>query len=938
MTSPGGTLTERLQLVVDATTNSAEASFQRLTGAARDTGEAATRSASSVRDAADRLAAARDREATAAGNLRVAETRLETLRQSGRARADQLAAAEERVATAQRGLHQATRGVERATAEQTETQQRATTEMDRGQQSGGRLSGVMDELKGRAVGAAAALGGAGLLGMLRSLGGGFADSARDAGLLATSMNATVAEAGSFLGLVGALGLELNDLLEIQAEFAQKVTDNANDFQELGAQTQRNADGTVNWATTLVDFLEKLQGVEDATERNRLGFQFLGEEGYKQMSQLVASGTSVRDALEQIGVPITDEDVARTAEYDTAMLNLSLTSTRTQQALGRALLPILTGIAEGIGDVVDVVEEVPVPMALATAAAIALGITGFTPTTVAGARLAVVKAALTRQMALYSAAAATGTRATFLLAGSMGAASAAGGAMAAFLGGPLGIALIALGAAYYFVTEGTEDFQAASRNAALEQIEAEKKYGRMAVSARELGEQLAEEAGIWDGLAASRRGANSLLEEAGVADYDLGGVLTTITSLADQLTGGELAAEGFTDEIEQQREELGEYGAQAELAQRAQKSLNDLIAEGATDGAEFAEAVEAAAEAQAAETRTTDLAEAALAAYNATTRDAVQTELNLYNARLAQSDGLIGLQQAVHEAREVVDDLETPWNEVAEATNRVISSALDYAGTAADAAVAAATANGTVVDSLTEAQLRADATVAALRESLNAPGLTDLARDQIGSMIAELEAAQEAGDVEAILRLTGVDETTGELDDATQDRDTTVRVESRGGPAVVQYLDRITKDRLLRIRLETRNGPAVDEYLDRLTAQRLSIIRVESRNGPAVDAYLDRLAEQARTAYIDVRERGAGSNGGAFGGPQLRGAPGSLLAGSSGYGSGDTIVERMTVVVQADERGRLTQPSLAEAGRQVARQLAAHERTSGTGWRTRGRAS
>jgi hypothetical protein len=932
VTSPGGTLTERLQLVVDATTNQAEASFTRLTGAARDTGEAATRSASSVRDAADRLAAARDREATAAGALRVAETRLTQLREGGRARADQLAAAEERVASAQRGLHLATRNVQRATDEQAETQRRATTQMDEGTRSGGRLSGAMDQLKERGLGAAAALGGAGLLGILRNLGGGFADSARDAGQLATSMNATVGQAGAFLGLVGSLGLELNDLLEIQAEFAQKVQDNANDFQELGAQTDRNADGTVNWANTLVGFLEKLQGVEDATERNRLGFQFLGEEGYKQMSRLVASGTSVRDALEQIGTPITEEDVAMAAEYDAAMLDLSLTSTRTQQQLGRLLLPVLAGIAEGIGDVVDVVEEVPAPLALATAAAITLGITGFNPTAVAGARLAAVKAVLTREMALYSAAAATGTRATFLLAGSMGAAAGAGGAMMAFLGGPLGVSLIALGAAYAVITGGTKDFQEAAREGALELAEAQQKYGDMAVTSRELGQQLAEEAGVWDGLAGSRRAASNLFDELGggaeFANDATGGLMETLFGVADQLSGGEAAAAGYTDEIERQRKELGAYGAQSELAQRAQKGLNDLIAEGTTDGQEFADAVETAADAQAAETRTSDLAAAAISAYNAVTRDAVQTQVDLYNATLAQSDGLIGLQQTVHEAVDVVDDLSTPWNEVAEATNKVISSALQYAGTAADAAVAVATANGTVVDSLTEAQLRGDATISALRESLNAPGLTDLARSQIGSMITELETAQEAGDIEAILRLTGADETAGELDEATQDREATVRVESRGGPAVQRYLDGLAEQRLAIIRVESRNGPAVGEYLDRLALERLAIIRVESRNGPAVDEYLDRLASQARTAYIDVRERGAGTVGGRTG---LRNAPGVMMAAGM-YGEGGVTIQHQTVVVQADPSGRVTRQSLAEAGRETVAAIRAYERQNGTRWR------
>jgi hypothetical protein len=284
---------------------------------------------------------------------------------------------------------------------------------------------------------------------------------------------------------------------------------------------------------------------------------------------------------------------------------------------------------------------------------------------------------------------------------------------------------------------------------------------------------------------------------------------------------------------------------------------------------------------------------------------------------------------VHEARDVVDDLSTPWNEVQEATDRVIGSALSYGGVAADAAVAAAKAGNTVVDALAEAQIRGDATIGALRESLNAPGLGDAAREQIQTMITKLEEAQKAGDVEAILRLTGVDATTGELDEATKDRDTEVKVETRGGPAVVAYLDRITAERLTLIRVESRNGPAVDNYLDGLTRERLAIIRVETRGGPDVDGYLDRLAGQTRTAYIDVRQRGAGAVRDAMG--AMRGAPGAY-ATSSLMGGAPISIGQLIVQPQTDSGGRLSADALQVTGRQVIGAIRRYERDNGPGWR------
>jgi hypothetical protein len=922
MTSPGGSLTERLQLVVDATTQTAETKFQKLTGAARETGEAAQQSANSVRDAADRVAGARDREASAIGALRVAEIRLNDLREGGRARADQLAAAEEKVATAQRNLALATRNTQRATEEQTQTQQAAVTQTDRAEQSQSRLSRGLDDLKGSAV----ALGGAGLVALISNFGAGFASAARDAGQLATSMNATTEEAGAFLGLVGTLGLDMNDLLEIQAEFATKTKDG---LTLVGTELQHNANGTVNWTNTLVDTLAELQQIPDATERNRLGFAMFGEEGYKQLSRLVTSGVDVKDALAQIGTPFTDEDVAMAAEYDAAMMDLSLTSQRTQRDLGRLLLPVLAGIAEGIGDVIDVVEGLGVPLTVATVAALALGITGFDPAALAGGRLATVMAAVTRQVALYNVAAAIGGRSSALMAGGMTAASAAGGGLMSMLGGPFGVALIAGAGLYTLISNGVDKFRESSKRAAQQLEESKESYTDIQDGVQALARKLADEAGTWDGLAASRRGASNAIEETGglvgFLDDVTGGTVTTLTSLADRLTGGELAALGFGDEINNARGELGAFASQQETAQITTTALNDLIAEGTTSGAEFATAVRAAAEAEGAQSRTSDLAKAALEAYNATTRDAVQTQLDLFSAQLQQRDGLIGLQQTIYEARDVVDDLSTPWNEVEEATNRVIGSTLSYAGQAADTAVAVARANGTVMDSLTEAQVRGDATVAALRESLNQPGLTDAARAQVQEMITKLEEAKAAGDIEAILRLTGVEETEGDLTDATKDRESRVNVESRGGPAVKAYLDGLANDRLAIIRTESRGGPAVDEYLDGLTRERLAIIRVETRGGPAVDEYLDRLASQARTAYIDVRERAAG--------PTLRNAPGAAGAQSmAGLMTAAPItIQSLIVQPQVESGGRLTAAGAQVTGRTVVGAIREYTRQNGSGW-------
>src|SRR3954451_6570776 len=74
------------------------------TQAGRDFGAGFQQTAvSSVEAASAKLAAARDKEADAAGKLRVAEQKLDDVRNSGRASAAQLVSAEENLARAQRG-------------------------------------------------------------------------------------------------------------------------------------------------------------------------------------------------------------------------------------------------------------------------------------------------------------------------------------------------------------------------------------------------------------------------------------------------------------------------------------------------------------------------------------------------------------------------------------------------------------------------------------------------------------------------------------------------------------------------------------------------------------------------------------------------------------------------------------------------------------------
>ncbi|MDB5243931.1 MAG: hypothetical protein JWP57_4557, partial [Spirosoma sp.] len=752
---------ERLRLVVDADTQAGTSGFDKLSRSATDSANSAKSAGSEVAAAADRVAQARLKEQDAAGKLAVAEVRLQELRDNG-AKASAIAAAEERVASAQRSVQAATGATTRAVEQQNDVRRRAVEEIDRNVESAGRLRGA---LGGLAVGAGAVVG-AGLTDWLRDSVAGFLEGARGANALATSMNATVEQAGQLGQLMGSVGLEADDLLEIQAEFAQKVAASDDALSSFGAELQKNDDGTINWALSLEDALVNLQQIPDATERNRVGFQLFGEEGYKQLSRLLNSGMSVADALEQIGTPFSEADVRAAQEYDQAMSRLKLAATGAGQSLGRELVPLLTDALTAFGQVVTIVTAIPAPLGLATAAAIALGVTGFTPASLAGGRLATVLATIRAEMGPVAAGMIGGGAAAGVLGAGMSGAAVAGRGLATMLGGPLGLALLAGGAAWAVAQAQQRGFDDAVADGAKTLAQAEGQYDDMAVSAQKLGKRLADERSAWENLAAARRGAQEQAEEDGGFWGWLQGLTpgyaNSLGNYNEVMGDGELAAKGYAAGIDEAKEAMGAFDTQQQVAADAATRLNNLIAEGDTSGQAFAEAVRDSAEAQRDQSATTDTATAALAAYEAVTRGAFQATLDLLGAQLQQSDGLIAVQKAIADTAGVVDDPATAWNELDEVVNRVIGSTLSYAGAAADAAVAAAKAAGQPVDALAEAQIRADAVIAALRTSLDQKDLTAGAQAQIQAMIDQLQTAKDKGDIQAVLSLTGVPEAESQL--------------------------------------------------------------------------------------------------------------------------------------------------------------------------------
>lgn len=949
MTAP---LVQRLSLVVDAATGNTETRMDAVAASVRETGEAAQRSAGQVAAAAERVAAAQLRRDDAADRVALAERRLTEVSERYAAGSSQVLAAEQRLESSRRQLHVATRQVEDATRDQARVQNdaaeataRLATQQDRAgagaDRFGQQLAGISDLVKGYA---AFQLGD-----FLRDSVTGFAEGARGAATLATSMNATIEQGGRLSTLFTTLGLDSADLLEIQAEFAQKVGANGEALAEFGAGLERNENGTINWALTLEDALVQLQKIPDATERNRRGFALFGEEGYKQLSRLLSSGVSVEDALARIGTPFDEEDVEQARRFDAAMADLSLTGQQLGTGLGSVLVPVVTTLADGLNFVVDTASAVPGPLGIATTAAVAWGVASRSAATEGTFLHGALDGARDRAAGFRTAVdnASTGSG---LLARGMGAGRVAVGGLVSALGGPLGVAVVGAVGGFTLLNALTGDNseRAAAAAQANEDLAAalQESRGVITQNVREQAAASAQQAGILAvardiGIAqgdvtdallgnedAYRRVTQALDDyyDASLSSENAGDEEMTETAEAARLAREELdTLRGTTEEnVTAQREmasELQQTADKQALATAATDALTTAIESGNVSTEELTRLAHEAAVAQDAAAGASNRAQAAIDAVRASTTGATQATLEWINARYANEDAQFAFLTALDQARTATDDATTSVNEQRQAQVNLMNAALRAAGASADAAVQNAEAAGQVVDDVAEAQIRAEAMLASLRENINRPGLTEAARMEMQGLIDQLQAAKDRGDITAVLSLTGAPEVTGELDEATEDRDTTVTVESRGGPAVIRYLDGIASaDRLALIRVESRNGPAVNDYLNGLARERLAIIRVETRNGPAVDEYLDGLAGQRRTAVIDVQTR-------------ERPAPGGGGTGAAGlFGAAPISIGSLIVQPQVDGGGRLTGAAQRMAGEQVVASIREYERRNGTSWR------
>jgi hypothetical protein len=222
-------------------------------------------------------------------------------------------------------------------------------------------------LKTGLVAGATALVGTGLVSFLSSSADKFVEAQRAAAQFARATNATVEEAGKFTSVARQLGLDMNDLIEINAEFSKKIEEQPELLADLNVEIAKNADGSTNMTKTLVSTIDALGEMEDGLEAAKIASELFGEEGSKQLAGFYLEGIKVEDLMDRIDF-IDQSDDAKRFAASTVEMNLAME--QLQVTIGSKLVPVMTGLIDAGLAVFDFLTSIPDEVYLMVGAAAA----------------------------------------------------------------------------------------------------------------------------------------------------------------------------------------------------------------------------------------------------------------------------------------------------------------------------------------------------------------------------------------------------------------------------------------------------------------------------------------------------------------------------------------------------------------------------------------
>ena len=705
----------------------------------------------------------------------------------------------------------------------------AVSEMDKLQGSAKKTDSAFGNIgktmKAGLVAGAAALVGTQLVQFLNDSVEAYADAAKGANDLAKATGGTVDEVSRMQAALEDAGVSADQSAGMLTKFTTNAGKNKQLLADLNVEFVKGKDGSTDYAATMVAAVDAINQIGDASKRNEALVALFGKAGATAFQDLAASGVSLADAMEAVSKyrVFDQDDVRRAVAYDDAMDSLHASVQSVQFGLGQALIPLLSTTAgafavllDALNPVLDLLTEIPTETLVMVAGFVALNAV-IQSTFVAGA----VSAVGTFVASMVTGFVAVGT-------GAVSMSTVVGGAMkamsAALLANPVTAALVVIAAGFAAV-------QIASKHADEEvndMIPTLKEFEDQGLST---ADALSKTSAAWLETASTWDKAAMQWENWGWAKN-----LATLGAYDAFTDDAAEATKNFEDKMSDLREEMGGYAFEAGMAQEAQKSLNDLLAEGVTGGQEFADAARDSAEANREHEATTRASEAAMLAYDDSIYGVIGRMMELNDTSLedakSQLEGLSFTQVGSN------------WvNEAEKAAKDATSIILQELRTASEDA-----------PGLDPVKFLQD-----LRE-----GAPPEIQKVIDKMIADFQAAPITSEVGVALDPASAGKTKSDLEGVAADQTADVTVDVTNDRGAKAAIDTVTADRTARVMVDIPNDKGAAAVLDNLARARVAPITVDITNDQGADWTLNNLARR-RIAYIDIEVRGAQSAARTLGG-------------------------------------------------------------------------
>jgi hypothetical protein len=182
----------------------------------------------------------------------------------------------------------------------------------------------------------------------------FQETALGAGKLRDALGVTAEEASRLQEVAGDLGIGVEALESTIGRMNREASKSPERFAAIGAELEKNVDGTTNVTETFLSTVDALNRIPDATQRAQAAQEIFGR-SWQDIAELVAvGGDGVRAALDAVegGKIIDDSEVERARKFRDTLDNLKGVAEELSVEIGGALVDALEDAAPALQAMAD----------------------------------------------------------------------------------------------------------------------------------------------------------------------------------------------------------------------------------------------------------------------------------------------------------------------------------------------------------------------------------------------------------------------------------------------------------------------------------------------------------------------------------------------------------------------------------------------------------